>query len=195
MRLLPLLAALGALTVLPATTTSAAPAKHHAPAAAKPAAATPAGAAAIPGFDARDPAGVIALLKQMNAEGKILKTAGDVVVIGVTAPSLSFGVQMMGCDATAKACHAMVMSASSEKPATLTQINLFNRAQPMCRGLQNNEGKVTVMYFALVNPRTSLEETRQQMAVWGGCLANFGEFLKDPTAFPPKAPAAKPPGA
>jgi len=192
MRLLPLVAALGALALLPAPAATAAPAKSHA--AAKPAAAGPAAAAAIPGFDARDPASVIVLLKQMNAEGKILKTAGDVVVIGVTAPSLSFGVQMMGCDATGKACHALAMSASSEKPATLSQINVFNRSQPMCRGLQNTEGKVTVMYFALVSAHTNIEETRQQMAVWGGCLANFGEFLKDPSAFPPKAPAPKPAG-
>jgi hypothetical protein len=192
MRLLPLLATLGALTALSAAPAAAAPAKTHA-AAAKPAAgATGAPAGAIPGFDARDPDSIIAMLKQMNAEGKILKTSGDVVIIGVSAPSLSFGVQMMGCDAKGKTCHAMVMSASSEKPATLSQINVFNRSQPMCRGLQNAEGKISVMYFALVNQRTNVEEARQQMAVWGGCLANFGEFLKDPGAFPPKA--AKPAG-
>ena len=192
MRLVPLLAAVGALAASPAL---AAPAKAH-PATAKPAAAAapaPAPGGAIPNFDARDPDSIIALLKQMNAEGKIVKTGGDVVVIGVTAPSLSFGIQMMGCDAKAKACHALVMSASSEKTATLGQINIFNRAQPMCRGLLTAEGKVSVMYFALVNPRTSIEDARQQMAVWGGCLSSFGEFLKDPAAFPPK-PAPKPAG-
>jgi hypothetical protein len=192
MRLLPLLATFGALAALSAPPAVAAPARH---AAAKPAAA-PAGApavpTAIPGFDARDPDSIIAMLKQMNAEGKIVKTGGDVVVIGVTAPNLSFGIQMMGCDAKAKACHALVMSASSEKPATLAQINVFNRSQPMCRGLLNTEGKISVSYFALVGPHTALDEARQQMAVWGGCLSNFGEFLKDPAAFPPKA-APKPP--
>jgi len=195
MRLASLLVTFGALSVLSAAPTEAAPAKPHAAASAAKPTAGPAGPstpAAIPGFDARDPESIIALLKQMNAEGKIVKTGGDVVVIGVNAPSLSFGIQMMGCDAKAKGCHAMVMSASSEKAATLAQINVFNRSQPMCRGLLTPEGKVSVMYFTLVDQRTNVDEARQQMAVWGGCLANFGEFLKDPTAFPPKG--AKPAG-
>ena len=194
MRLLPLLATFSALAALSATPAGAAPAKGHA--AAKPAAASagaPAAPAAIAGFDARDPDSIIAMLKQMNAEGKIVKTGGDVVVIGVTAPNLSFGIQMMGCDAKSKGCHALVMSASSDKAATLAQINVFNRAQPMCRGLLSAEGKISVSYFALVTPHTALDDARQQMAVWGGCLSSFGEFLKDPAAFPPK-PAPKPAG-
>ena len=194
MRLLPLLATFGALAALSATPVVAAPAKGHA--AAKPAAASatgPAAPAAIAGFDARDPDSIIAMLKQMNAEGKIVKTTGDQVLVAITAPSVSFGAQLLGCDAKGKACHAMILSAGSEKPVTLLQINVFNRAQPACRALQTADGKISLTYFALVTPRAATEDIRQQMAVWSGCIANFSEFLKDPAAFPPK-PAPKPAG-
>jgi hypothetical protein len=188
MRILPILAAIG--VALAPIAADAAPAAHKA--AAKPAAAAaapgaPAAAAPIPGFDARDPDSIIALLKQMKAEGKVVRTDKDSVVVAVSAQAVAFGVQMIGCDAKGKACHALILSASSDaKGPTLAQINLFNRAQPMCRGLLNAENKVTVMYFTLVNPRMTVDETRQHMAVWGGCLQNFSAFLKNPDLTPPK---------
>ena len=197
MRLLPLLAV--ALVATAAAPAGAAPAKaHHAaaakPAAAKPADAAPAGGAAIPGFDARDPDSIIALLKQSNAEGKVVKAENGQVILSVTTPVGGFGALMLGCDPKGKACHALAFSATAGQTApTLAQINVFNRAQLMCRSALTSDSKVSIAYATLVSQHMSQEDARQSVGVWSGCLANFAAFIKDPEGL--MAKAGKGPGA
>ena len=196
MRFLPHLFLLGALVATAAGPAGAAPAKAHhtaakAAAATKPADPTTPGGPAIPGFDARDPDSIIALLKQSNAESKVVKTESGQVVLSVTTPVGGFGVLMLGCDAKGKACRALAFSATAgEKPPTLAQVNIFNRVQLMCRSALTSDNKVSIAYATLVTQHMSQEDARQSVGVWSGCLANFGAFIKDPEGMMAKASKA-----
>lgn len=157
--------------------------------AAKPAAATPAKPAAaaglkIPNFDARNPDSIVTLLGLLNAKATVAKAENGQVFLNITTEGGGFGAQMIGCDATGKACHAMALFTVYEKKgATLAQINDFNRSQLACRGILAPDGRASVMYSTMVNQRMGADETRLHLGVWQGCLVGFSEFLKDPVAF------------
>ena len=144
--------------------------------------------AKIAGFNATDPDGLIALLKTMGAEAKVIKTENGLVFLSVAAKALGFGAQMMGCDPKGKSCHAEVFfTVLDKKSLTLPQLNVFNSSQPICRAVQGADGNISLMYFALLSPRLSQDDARQNLGAWSGCLTNFGEFAKDPESFAAKA--------
>ena len=135
-------------------------------------------------FDARDPAAMVALFTSMKAQTSIAKSQEGEVVLSVTTPSGGFGAQMIGCDPSGKACHAIALFTSyDQKGATLDQINDFNRAQFACRAVLAPDGRPGVMYSTLLNFRMTQDETKQHLGVWQGCLKSFDAFARDPVAF------------
>lgn len=185
-RQIPLL--LTALMLMAAAPAKPAPAK--APAAKAPATKTaPKPKPPATPFDARDPAGLIALLATVDAKGEIQRTEADAVFMRVTTPAYAFGAQYAGCDQRGRACKALAFSTSSEtRRATLAQINAFNQTSLTCRVFQDRSGKPHVMYAGLVSGQDSREEVKTHLGAWQGCLANFGDFLADPNAYLASAP-------
>lgn len=170
------LAVLLAAIAAPAASQTAKPAAKPAP---KPAAA----------FDARDPAGLISVLAEMDAKAAVARTTEDSVFLNVTTPAFGFGVQFAGCNAQGKACQAMAFSTSAEKKsATLAQLNSFNQTSINCRTFQDRGGKPHISYSALLSARDNRDEMKMHVGAWQGCLATFGEFLNDPIGFLAKAP-------
>lgn len=164
----------------------AAPAAAQAPKPAAKAAPKPAAASA---FDARDPAGLISVLAEMEAKAVVARTTEDAVFLNVTTPAFGFGVQFAGCNAQGKACQAMAFSTAAEKKsATLAQLNSFNQTSINCRTFQDRGGKPHVSYSALLSARDNRDEMKMHVGAWQGCLATFGEFLNDPIGFLAKAP-------
>ena len=151
--------------------------------AAKPPAGKPAAAKLAP-FDARDPAAMVALINSMKAQASITKSEGGEVALSIATPVGGFGGQMIGCDPSGKACHAIALFTSYEnKGATLEQINDFNRAQFACRGVLAQDGRPGVMYSTLVNFRMTQDETKQHLGVWQGCMKAFDDFARNPVSF------------
>ena len=156
---------------------------------AKPAAGKPAAPRASGPFDARDPASLIAFLGTLDAKGQITETSGDGVDLSVTTPAFSFGAHYAGCDERAKACKGLAFTALSEqKRATLAQLNGFNQSSMTCRVFMDSAGKSHVMYSTLVSVQDTREEMRTHLSAWQGCMASFGDFLRDPNAYLAAAP-------
>jgi hypothetical protein len=153
----------------------------------KPAASKP--AAARPTFDARDPASLTALLAEMDAKGEISGSDADSVFLRVTTPAYGFSVQFAGCDASRKACKAVLFSAPATKgAASLIQLNRFNQTAIACRAFQDQAGQLRAAYDALLFARDGREEMTAHLGAWQGCLAAFGEFLDDPNGYLASAP-------
>lgn len=153
------------------------------PAKPKPAAAKPAA------FDARDPAGLISVLGEMGAKAEVVKTEPGEAFVSVTTPGYGFGVQFAGCDANGKACKGLAFSTAAEKKsATLAQINGFNQTSINCRAFQDKAGKAHIAYSTLLSSHDVREEMKIHIGAWQGCVAAFGEFLKDPPGFLARAP-------
>jgi len=170
----------------PAAPKAAAP-KAAAPKAAapKPAAPRPAGA----GFDARDPANLVALLSSMGATAQVADSHDGDVKLSVKTPSFSFGAEYVDCGASGKACQALAFSATSEKSrANLAQLNAFNQTSITCRVFQDQTAKPHVVYSTILTATDTREELRTHLGVWQGCLVSFGAFLADPIAYLASAP-------
>lgn len=149
----------------------------------------PASAKAAGAFDARDPAGLVSVLAEMDAKAEIVRTNGDSVFMNVATPAFGFGVQFAGCDAQGKACQAMAFSTAAEKKtATLAQLNSFNQTSINCRTFQDNAGKPHISYSTLLSSHDTRDEVKTHVGAWRGCLTTFGEFLNDPIGFLAKAP-------
>ncbi|MGH6966050.1 MAG: hypothetical protein ACREE0_16330 [Phenylobacterium sp.] len=184
-----------ALIVAAILLTGAAPAPKAAapkPAAAKPApkADTPAAKPAPAGFvDARDPASMVALLATAGAKGEIAHREADSVFLAVSSASVSFTAQFAGCDAQGRKCTVVLFDNQNAGPSpTLGQINSFNQTSATCRGYQDKGGKAHILYSTLLFANDSSERITQHLAAWRGCLADFGTFVKDPTAYLAEAP-------
>lgn len=162
------------------------------PAAAKaaPKPAAPAGKPAPAGFvDARDPASMVVLLAAAGAKGEIAHREADSVFLAVTSATVSFTAQFAGCDAQGRKCAVVLFDNQNAGPSpTLGQINSFNQTSATCRSYQDKAGKAHVLYSTLLFASDSSERITQQLAAWRGCLAEFGSFVKDPTAYLAEAP-------
>jgi hypothetical protein len=170
--------------ILPAVLMLMAFAPAKAPPAARPA------AAPAEVYDPLDPASLITVLAGMDAKAQVAGKTADGVVLKVATPtSFTFGVQFSGCDAQARKCKAMAFTtASSSFKPTLAQFNGYNQTSLTCRVWQDKGGGANVMYSTLLSPRDTAAEARTHIAAWQGCLASFGEFLKDPSAYLASAP-------
>jgi hypothetical protein len=163
-------------------------------AAAKPAPAKPAATphkitAAEPSFDARNPSNLVELLAALDAHAEIVRTQDDAVMLKVSSPAGGFQAQFGGCDAHGRACAGLQFDASADqRTATLAEINRFNQSSLTCRMIQDPSGKPHVLYSTLVFASTGRPEMLTQIDAWRGCIADFGSFLKDPTAYLASAP-------
>lgn len=173
----------------------AAPAPKAAPAKAPPAKAAvkaAAKAALTPrddGFDARDPATMIAILGAAGAKAEVAHKEADAVYLSVASTAANFTVLFAGCDAQGRKCRAVLFdNAADTTSPTLGQFNAYNQTSAMCRGFQDKAGKPHVIYSSLVFGDDSRARLSSQLTAWQGCIAEFRDFLKDPTAFLAAAP-------
>ncbi len=172
------LALFAVLAILATGPAAAAPAK---PTAAK---AAPPKSAAKPGFDARDPAAIAALLAEAGAKAETTRGADGQVAMKVITPGGGFGMQFANCDARGKACAGVAFSAGFDRQApSLAHMNLFNRTQFACRAFTGEDGKPNVMYSTLLTPRMNAEDMKQHLGAWQGCLGAFAQFTRDPAGF------------
>ncbi len=172
----------------------AAPAPKAAPPKVAPAKAAPAKVLARPaprddGFDARDPATMIAILSAAGAKAEVAHREADAVYLTVTSTSAAFLVQFASCDGQGRKCAVALFDSTAEKAApTLGQINAYNQTSAMCRGFQDKGGKAHVLYSNLLFAADTRERLTQQLVAWRGCLAEFRDFVNDPTAYLAAAP-------
>lgn len=143
--------------------------------------------------DPRNPQTMVKVLAGMDAKAEVERTEADQVLMNVSTPGGSFGLQFANCQTGGKSCQGLAFSAAFEKRAvSLAQLNAYNQAELACRGFLAPDGKPYVMYSALITPKLTAEDLKLHVGVWQGCLVSFGEFTSDPTAFLAKAaqPAA-----
>ncbi len=182
-------AALLAAAVLAAGAAPKPTAPKPAPAKAQPVKAQTAKPVRDPTFDARNPSNLIEVLAAANAHGEIARTEGDGVMLKVTSPAGSFQAQFAGCDTHGRGCLALGFDASAnQRTATLAEINRFNQSSVTCRIVQDQAGKPHMLFSTLLFAETSRGEMIGQIDGWRGCLADFGDFLKDPTGYLASAP-------
>lgn len=168
-------AALACLAAAPAPKTPA-PKAPPAKAAAK--------AAPTAAFDATQPQGLMEILGAAGAKVQTQRREEDAVFVAVTSPVAAFSLQFAGCNAQGKACRAVLLdSALPRSPATVGQMNAFNQTSVMCRLYQDRAGLPHVVYSTLLFRTMSRDDAGGHMLAWQGCLADAGEFLKDPVAY------------
>ena len=139
--------------------------------------------------DARDPASMVALLATAGAKGEIAHREADSVFLTVTSATVAFTAQFAGCDAQGRKCAVVLFdNQNAGASPTLGQVNAFNQTSATCRSYQDKAGKAHVLYSTLLFANDSSERITQQLAAWRGCLAEFGSFVKDPTAYLAEAP-------
>ena len=158
-------------------------------AATRPAAVHPKPAAIETNFDAANPATLIQLLGELDAKAEAVRSDGDSVMLKITSPAGAFQAQFAGCDAHGRACAALQFdAASTQRTATLAEINRFNQSSLTCRMIQDRDGKPHIVYSALVSPEKPRSDLLSEINAWRGCIADFGAFLKDPTGYLASAP-------
>jgi hypothetical protein len=168
--------------------TGAAPAPKK-PAAKPAVVAKPKPVVADAGFDARDPASMIAVLTAAGAKAEVAHKEADAVFLTVTSVAANFSVQYAGCDAQGRKCRAMLFDNPADKASPpLGQLNAYNQTSAMCRGYMDKAGKAHVIYSSLVFADDSRARMSSQLGAWQGCIAEFRDFLKDPTGYLASAP-------
>jgi hypothetical protein len=187
MRTLLMIAALAAAS--PAWAAQPAKASAKAAAAKAPAPRPAAPARAATGFDARDPASLIALLASLDAKATVAERNQTDVKLTVVTPAFSFGAQYVDCSAGGKGCQGLAFTtASQQQHATLAQLNAFNQTSISCRVFQDKAGKPHVVYSTILTASGTRDDMRTHLGVWQGCLASFGAFLQDPNGYLAAAP-------
>ena len=167
----------------------AAPAPKTAPAKAGPAKTATKLAPRDDGFDARDPAAMIAILGAAGAKAEVAHREADAVYLTVTSSSAAFTAQFAGCDAQGRKCAVVLFDSVAQKASpTLSQINAYNQTSAMCRGFQDKGGKAHVVYSTLLFAADTRERITQQLVAWRGCLAEHRDFVNDPVAYLASAP-------
>lgn len=140
-------------------------------------------------FDARDPAGLIALLAAAQATASVVNRTDESVLLKVTTPAYAFNADFAGCERSGRNCKALLLHTSSAKSiGTLAELNAFNQSSIACKVFQDRVGKPHVSYAAIVTAQDSRETLRAHLSAWQGCLASFGEFLADPQGYLAIAP-------
>jgi hypothetical protein len=179
--------ALIAVLTMAAAKPKAPPAKPAA-APAKPAPARPAPVAPIADFDAQNPLSVIALL---NTSGKasLVQKQDDTVQVAVTSVAANFGMIFAGCDAQGRRCKALQFDYADDKPGpSFAQVNAFNQTSALCRSYEDKAGKAHVLFSTLLFANDPYDHFREQVSAWTGCIGEFRNFLRDPSAYLAAAP-------
>ena len=168
------------------------------PSAAKPAAAKPAPAKAAPpkatlapvaNFDARNPASVVELMNAGGGKAAIAQKDPDAVLVTVTSVAANFSLQFAACDAQGRACKAVQFDYMEDKPGpTFAQVNAFNQTSATCRATEDRSGKPHVLYSTLLFEDEPYDHFRTHVLAWTGCIGEFRNFLKDPSASLASAP-------
>jgi hypothetical protein len=144
----------------------------------------PASAPAPAAGDARDPAMLVTVLAGMGAKAQLARREGDAVFLAVTSPAEVFSAQFAGCDASGKACQAVLLDRLGQAgQPTLAQLNGFNQTSVMCRLYQDKQGRAHVEYSALLFAGQGRAQLTTHIAAWRGCIGDFESFLKDPTGY------------
>jgi hypothetical protein len=183
-----------ALVVAAATLTMGAAPKPAPPKpAAKAAPAKPVAAKATPApvadFDARNPDSVVALLNAGGGKAAIARKDPDEVLVTVASVAANFSLQFAACDAQGRACKAVQFDSLVEAPGpSFAQLNAFNQTSAMCRGTEDKTGKPHVLYSTLLFADDTYDHFRTQISAWTGCIGEFRNFLKDPSAYLASAP-------
>jgi hypothetical protein len=111
------------------------------------------------------------------------------VFLTVTSATVAFTAQFAGCDAQGRKCAVVLFdNQNGGASPTLGQVNAFNQTSATCRSYQDKAGKAHVLYSTLLFADDSSGQIIRQLAAWRGCLAEFGAFVKDPTAYLAEAP-------
>jgi hypothetical protein len=163
------------------------------PSAAKPAAAKPAPAKAtaapVANFDARNPASVVELMNAGGGKAAIARKDPDTVLVTVTSVAANFSLQFAACDAQGRACKAAQFDYMEDKAGpTFAQVNAFNQTSATCRATEDRAGKPHVLYSTLLFEDEPYDHFRTHVLAWTGCIGEFRNFLKDPSAYLASAP-------
>lgn len=161
------------------------------PAAAKAAPAKPAPAKAAPvaNFDARNPASVVELLNAGGGKAAIASKDPDAVLVTVTSVAANFSLQFAACDAQGRACKAVQFDYMEDKAGpTFAQVNAFNQTSATCRATEDRAGKPHVLYSTLLFEDEPYDHFRTHVLAWTGCIGEFRNFLRDPSAYLASAP-------
>ncbi|HEY0435659.1 MAG TPA: hypothetical protein VGC92_03415 [Phenylobacterium sp.] len=166
------------------------PAKPAAPAAAKPATARATSKAApIADFDAQNPMSVIALLNTNGAKATLVQKQDDLVQVAVTSVAANFGMIFAGCDAQGRKCKVVQFDYADDKPGpSFAQVNAFNQTSATCRSYEDKASKPHILYSTLLFADDPYAHFRDHVAAWTGCIGEFRNFLKDPSAYLASAP-------
>ena len=170
---------------------AAPPAKPAAPKSTqeKAAPARPARPAPVQDFDARDPATLIGFLNAAGARAAMAHREADSVFVTVASSSVDFSMQFADCNAQGRGCKAVLFDNIADKAGpSFAQLNAFNQSSVMCRGYEDKTGKPHVVYSTLLFADDSRQRVATQIAAWRGCVGEFRDFLKDPTAYLASAP-------
>jgi hypothetical protein len=139
--------------------------------------------------DLRDPATLIAIVSSLGAKAEVARRESDAVFVTVTSPAEIFSAQFAGCDASGRACQAVLFDRLGGQGApTLTQLNAFNQTSMMCRLYQDKGGRPHVQYSALLFAKDGRPEMLTHINAWRGCIGDFQAFMKDPNGFLAGAP-------
>ena len=160
-----------------------APAKVAAPAKPAPAKPTKPAADAAP-FDASNPQGLMEILGAAGAKVQTSRREADAVFVAVSSNVANFSMQFAGCNAQGRACRAVLLDRPLG-PGTVTgvQVNAFNQTSVMCRLYQDRGGQSHVVYSAILFKTMTRDDAATHLIAWQGCLADAGDFLKDPAAY------------
>lgn len=158
-----------------------------APAKPPPAKAAPAPTPVAP-TDPQNPQTLVALLATLGAKATVTERGEDTVQFKVETPHYGFAGHYVDCDRQGRKCKAVALTTQAEKAATLAELNGFNQTSLTCRTWQDKAGKPHLMYAALLSPTDTEAVLRNHLGAWQGCLAEFGDFLKDPKAYLASAP-------
>ena len=140
-------------------------------------------------FDARNPASLIALLAAAGAKATVAEREADTVFVAVTSSSVDFSMQFADCSAQGRDCKAVLFDNITDKAGpSFAQLNAFNQSSLTCRGYEDKTGRPHVVYSTLLFEGDSRQRMATQIAAWRGCVGEFRDFLKDPTAYLASAP-------
>ena len=98
-------------------------------------------------------------------------------------------MQFADCNPQGRDCKAVLFDNITDKAGpSFAQLNAFNQSSLTCRGYEDKTGKPHVVYSTLLFEGDSRQRMATQIAAWRGCVGEFRDFLKDPTAYLASAP-------
>jgi hypothetical protein len=181
-----LLAVIAVAVALPAAAAPKAAARK--PAAPVKAAPAPRPAAPAGGFDATNPASLIALLQGAGAQAQVARKEADSVLVAVTSRFANFTAQFAQCGPEGRGCKAVVLDTQAAGAPSLAQLNGFNQASALCRGYVDKANKAHVTLGMMLFADETQDHVATNLAAWQGCIADFTAFTKDPVAYLANSP-------